>query len=140
MAALNGNTGNVASAGIVGTLNTWSATISRAMSDVTGFDNVGRNRLLGVWDMTGSAGGVLDSTAGFASANFPVAMTHGTGTTITLTARNLGAGTANTIVANVVVDNISTNVTKTGDSSITFNFNLASSATSGSPFTIVWNT
>ena len=139
MAALNGNTGNVASAGIVGTLNTWSATISRAMSDVTGFDNVGRNRLLGVWDMTGSAGGVLDSTAGFASANFPVAMTHGTGTTITLTARNNTSGT-NTIVANVVVDNISANVTKTGDSSITFNFNLASSATSGSPFTIVWNT
>ena len=138
MAALNGNTGNVASAGIVGTLNTWSATISRAMSDVTGFDNVGRNRLLGVWDMTGSAGGVLDSTSGFASANFPVAMTHGTGTTITLTARNNASGT-NTIVANVVVDNISANVTKTGDSSITFNFNLASSATSGSPFTIVWS-
>jgi hypothetical protein len=138
MAALNGNTGNVASAGIVGTLNTWSATISRAMSDVTGFDNVGRNRLLGVWDMTGSAGGVLDSTSGFASANFPVAMTHGTGTTITLTARNNTSGT-NTIVANVVVDNISANVTKTGDSSITFNFNLASSATSGSPFTIVWS-
>lgn len=138
MAALNGNTGNVASAGIVGTLNTWSATISRAMSDVTGFDNVGRNRLLGVWDMTGSAGGVLDSTSGFASANFPVAMTHGTGTTITLTARNNTSGT-NTIVANVVVDNISANVTKTGDSSITFNFNLASGATSGSPFTIVWS-
>lgn len=137
MAALNGNTGNVASAGIVGTLNTWSATISRAMSDVTGFDNVGRNRLLGVWDMTGSAGGVLDSTSGFASANFPVAMTHGTGTTITLTARNNASGT-NTIVANVVVDNISANVTKTGDSSITFNFNLAATATTGSPFTIVW--
>jgi hypothetical protein len=138
MPALNGNTGNVASAGIVGTLNTWSATISRAMSDVTGFDNVGRNRLLGVWDMTGSAGGVLDSTSGFASSNFPVAMTHSTGTTLTLTARNNSSGT-NQIVANVVVDNISANVTKTGDSSITFNFNLAATATTGSPFTIVWS-
>ena len=139
MAALNGNTGNVASAGIVGTLNTWSATISRAMSDVTGFDNSGRNRLLGVWDMTGSAGGVLDSTSGFAASNFPVAMTHGTGTTITLTARNNTSGT-NTIVANVVVDNIAMNVTKTGDSSITFNFNLATTQTgTNSPFTIVWS-
>ena len=44
MAAISGNTGNI-SGGVVGVLNTWSATISRAMSDVTGFDNVGRNRL-----------------------------------------------------------------------------------------------
>lgn len=138
MPALNGNTGNVASAGIVGTLNTWSATISRAMSDVTGFDNVGRNRLLGLYDMTGSAGGVLDSTSGFASSNFPVALTHSTGTTLTLTARNNTAGT-NTIVANVVVDNIAMNVNKTGDATITFNFNLAATATTGSPFTIVWS-
>ena len=135
MAALNGNTGNVASAGIVGTLNTWSATISRAMSDVTGFDNVGRNRLLGVWDMTGSAGGVLDNTSSFVSSNELAAQTATAGGSITLTAEG-----GNTIAANCVVDSVAMNVNKTGDATITFNFSLASTTTTGTnPFTISWS-
>lgn len=138
MAALNGNTGNVSATGIIGTLNTWSATISRSMSEVTGFADAGRNRLLGLWDMTGSAGGVLDSTAGFITTNQPAAMTAVSGASITLTARNNSSGT-NTIVANVVVDSVAMASSKTGDATVTFNFNLAHSNGSNIPFTILWS-
>jgi len=134
MAALNGNGGNISGNGIVGTLNTWSATISRAMSDVTGFDNSGRNRLLGVYDMTGSAGGVLDSTSSFVSTNYLAAHTAASGGTITLT-----ADTGNTIAANCVVESVAMSVNKTGDATVTFNFSLASTTTgTNSPFTISW--
>lgn len=138
MSAINGNTGNVSGTGIVGILNTWSATISRAVSDVTGFTNSGRNRLLGVYDMTGSAGGILTRTAAFISTNFLASQTAETGATITLTA--LSAGTSqNTIQANVVVNDVAMNSTKTGDTGVTFSFSLASSATgTNSPFTLVW--
>ena len=134
MAALNGNSGSISGNGIVGTLNTWSATISRAMSDVTGFDNSGRNRLLGVYDMTGSAGGVLDSTSSFVSTNYLAAHTAASGGTITLT-----ADTGNTIAANCVVESVAMSVNKTGDATVTFNFSLASTTTgTNSPFAISW--
>ena len=136
MAALNGNNGSVSGNGIVGTLNTWSCTISRAVSDVTGFANSGRNRLLGVYDMTGSAGGVLDDTSSFISGNFLAAHTNAAGGTVTLQAD----GTTNQISANCVIDSVAMNVNKTGDATITFNFSLASTATgSDSPFTLAWS-
>lgn len=135
MAAINGNAGNISGNGIVGTLNTWSATISRAVSDVTGFANTGRNRLLGVYDMTGSAGGVLDNTSAFVSSNELAAQTATSGGSITLTAEG-----GNTIAANCVVDSVAMNVNKTGDATITFNFSLASTTTTGTnPFTISWS-
>ena len=138
MSAINGNTGNVSGTGIVGILNTWSATISRAMSEVTSFSNTGRNRLLGIYDMTGSAGGVMTRTAAFISGNYLAAHTADTGATITLTA--LSAGTSqNTIEANVVVNDIALQSTKSGDTGITFSFSLASTQTgTNSPFTLVW--
>ena len=138
MSAINGNTGNVSGTGIVGILNTWSATISRAMSEVTSFSNSGRNRLLGIYDMTGSAGGVMTRTAAFISGNYLAAHTADTGATIRLTA--LSAGTSqNTIQANVVVNDIALQSTKSGDTGITFSFSLASTQTgTNSPFTLVW--
>jgi len=135
MAALSGNTGNISGNGIVGTLNTWSCTISRAVADVTGFNNSGRNRLLGVYDLTGSAGGVLDNTTGFVSSHFLAAHTSASGGSITLTADD-----GNTIQATCVVSDVTMSVTKTGDSSVTFDFSLASTTTgTNSPFVISWS-
>lgn len=139
MAAINGNTGNVAGTGIVGILNTWSATISRATSDVTGFTNSGRNRLMGIYDLTGSAGGVLTRTAAFISGNFLAAQTADAGAQITLTARNDSVST-NTIVFSAVCSEVSLQSTKAGDTGVTFNFSLASTQTgTNSPFTLVWS-
>lgn len=135
MAAISGNSGNVSGpSGLVGSLNTWSATVSRAVSDVTGFSNVGRNRILGVYDLSGSAGGIMDDNTNFdnASGEFAV-QTSTTGTTITLTAK-----TGCTLGANVVFSDIALGSSKTGDATVTFSFSLASTATTGSPFTISW--
>jgi hypothetical protein len=133
MAAISGNTGSV-TGGVVGVLNTWSATISRAVSDVTGFGNSGRHRILGVYDMTGSAGGIMDDSTSFVSTNEIAAMTATTGASITLTAQS-----GNTIGANVVVDSVSLGSSKTGDATLSFNFSLAAGTTSSSPFTISWS-
>jgi hypothetical protein len=133
MAAISGNTGSV-TGGVVGVLNTWSATISRAVSDVTGFGNSGRHRILGVYDMTGSAGGIMDDSTSFVSTNEIAAMTATTGASITLTAQS-----GNTIGANVVVDSVSLGSSKTGDATLSFNFSLAAGTTTSSPFTISWS-
>ena len=133
MAAISGNTGSI-TGGVSGVLNTWSATVSRAVSDVTGFGLVGRNRILGVYDMTGSAGGIMDDAAAFVSTNEIAAMTAITGASITLTAQS-----GNTIGANVVVDSVSLGSSKAGDATVSFNFSLAATATTGSPFTISWS-
>ena len=133
MAAISGNTGSV-TGGVVGVLNTWSATISRAVSDVTGFGNSGRHRILGVYDMTGSAGGIMDDSTSFVSTNEIAAMTATTGASITLTAQS-----GNTIGANVIVDSVSLGSSKTGDATLSFNFSLAAGTTTSSPFTISWS-
>ena len=133
MAAISGNTGSV-TGGVVGVLNTWSATISRAVSDVTGFGNSGRHRILGVYDMTGSAGGIMDDSTSFVSSHEIAAMTATTGASITLTAQG-----GNTIGANVVVDSVSLGSSKTGDATLSFNFSLAAGTTTSSPFTISWS-
>lgn len=139
MTAINGNTGNISGNGIVGILNTWSATISRAVSDVTGFANGARNRMLGVYDLTGSAGGVLTNTTGFVSGHFLAAQTAVSGGNITLTARANTNGTA-TIQAPVIVSEVAMQMTKGGDSGVTFNFSLASTVAEGtSPFTLTWS-
>lgn len=140
MAAINGYNGNISGNGISGTLRTWSASFTRASSDITGFASVGRNRILGLYDMTGSAGGVIDDTStGFCvttvgGGNF-VSFQTATGSTITLTC----AGNK-TIAANCVVEQVDMNVDKAGEATITFNFSLANTLTgaTNTPFTFVW--
>ncbi len=136
MAAISGNTGSV-TGGVSAVLNTWSATISRAVSDVTGFGNFARHRILGVYDLTGSAGGIMDDATAFvgtsANTNQPAAMTAITGASITLLAK-----TGCSIGAPVVVDSISLGSSKTGDATLSFNFSLASGTATASPFTITW--
>ena len=135
MAAISGNSGNISGNGIVGNLNTWSATISRAVSDVTSFDGAGRKRILGVYDLTGSAGGTLDDGASFISGGTLAAFTSATGANVILT-----ADSGNAITAACVVSDIALGSSKAGDATITFSFSLASTVTTGTlPFTIAWS-
>ena len=136
MAAISGNSGNISGNGIVGNLNTWSATISRAVSDVTGFNNTGRNRILGVYDLQGSAGGIMDDGSSLLSSSNFAAFTSATGANVILTAD----GSGNAITAACVVSDIALGSSKAGDATITFSFSLASTVTTGTlPFTIAWS-
>ena len=115
--------------------NTWSATVTRTVHDVTGFGDTGRRRLLGLLDVTGSAGGVAKNDAANTSPG-PGAGLNAAGdvqSDITLTFD--AAPTLTKWVFGAVIDSIAANVTMGGESTLTFNFQLAS----GSTVTETWD-
>ncbi len=127
MAGFSGFEGNI-SGGVNGLLSSWQVTISRNQSDITGFAHPGRGRAIGLWDISGQASGVLDDAVS------PEGGLNGPTTSITLTAQ-----ADNTLAFTAVVDQVSMSVAKAGDSSVSFNFLLASTATSGLPYTLSWS-
>ena len=106
-------------------LNTWSATIARTTSIVTGFGNTGhQRRASGVVDITGSAGGVPEfdaSSTAFAptAAGPPKVLDDAAGGDITLT-----VATGCTLTFGAVFSSYAFSVTNDGDSTITFNFEM----------------
>jgi hypothetical protein len=107
--------------------NVWNASVSRVSSDVTGFGDAGRRRRLGVWDITGSAGGFLiadssNSKPGINTTNWLTA-----GQAIYLHAKGSGTVATNatnvcTLVTTAVISNIAISVAKTGDAAISLDF------------------
>jgi hypothetical protein len=108
--------------------NTWSATASHAVHDITGFGDSARRRLLGIADLTGSAGGITiaDATNHAPGFGTGIANNGSTGSEITLNFR-----TTNECkwVFKAVIDSIAATVTAGGDNAVTFNFQLASTGT-----------
>ena len=123
MARIVGNDGAVTygAHGIV--VNSWSMTISRVVSDVTGFSDSVRTKLGGVSEITGSLTGFLDdgNTPSFTAADL---LTDYEGTAITLTAQsgNTWAGTA-------IVSNINVSTSKTGDCTVSLDFAITGDVT-----------
>lgn len=108
--------------GYVAKLNTFSATLTRVSTVVTGFgDSMARRRLSGVLDITGSAGGTPMKDA--ADTN-PLGITgdgitgDGTGS-IALT---LTFATGCTLGFDAVVNSVALAVTQDAAQTITFNF------------------
>ena len=110
-------------------LNTWSATISRTTSVVTGFGDTGhQRRASGVVDITGSAGGVPEynaSSTAFAPTDSgpPKVLADAAGGDITLT-----VASGCTLTFGAVFSSYAFSVTNDGDSTITFNFEMNESA------------
>ena len=105
--------------------NTWSATASHAVHDVTGFGDTGRRRLLGIADLTGSAGGVTiaDATGANPGLNSGASVNGSTGASMVLSFRT--TSTACTWTFTAVIDSIAASVTAGGDNTVTFNFQLS---------------
>ena len=116
MARIVGNDGNVTFAAHGITASSWTMTISRVVSDVTGFDDTARSKLGGIAEITGSLSGFLD---GDTDPDFTGAVLNNNyaGSAITLTAASgrSWAGTA-------IVSNISVSTTKTGDCTVSLDF------------------
>ena len=105
--------------------NTWSATATRSVHDVTKFGDTGRRRILGLADITGSAGGFVSHSAsnlaidvhsgmqGAGQANDDIALLFATGCSWTFEA---------------IIDTMSASSTMGGDATLTFNFQLAGGA------------
>jgi hypothetical protein len=108
-------------------LNTWSATISRTTSVVTGFGDSGASRVASaVVDITGSAGGVPEYNAATTSA---VGIDgSAAGGNIVLGWNDIG-GTADCSIAfDAVFGSVAFASTQDGDATVTFNFEVASTA------------
>lgn len=127
---LTGNDGGVA----LGTatnhnaqFNVWNATFSRNVSDISGFGDSARRRRLGVYDVSGSAGGFM-----LADINGPGANTtdwSSSGISIFLHAKGSGTAVSSCTLSFVaVVSEIAMSNAKTGDAAISFNFQLSGGA------------
>jgi hypothetical protein len=128
-----GNEGGVTGGTVAAKINTWQATVSRVSHDITGFSDAGRVRKLGLYDITGSAGGLLES-----SASSPWSLlTNITGATITLAVlAHTTTSSASSINFNAVMNDVAMSSAKGGDAAVTFNFGLSASNTS--IMTSVW--
>ena len=99
-------------------INTWSATLTRATSVVTGFGDTGaRRRASAVLDMTGSAGGI---TKYGDSSHDPTGITTDSDSAqIVLT-----VATGCTFTLNAIINSTAFSVTQDGDSTVSFNFEM----------------
>jgi hypothetical protein len=147
-----GSDGNVAlPTGFNARLRSWSASINRATTDITGYSKVSRNRRASaVIDITGSAAGIPqmfdgDGT-GTAAAFTPIPITSDAETGViddvaTLSASpgatdliTLTVATGCTIAFGAVFSSYAFNVTQNGDSTVTFNFEM----NDGNGPTVAW--
>ena len=123
MANIVGYTGGVTlPTGHAMTVQTWSATVSRTVHDVTALGSTGMERHLGIQDIQGSIGGILkdgDQSPGYGAG---AAGLGAGGAALVLT-----AATGNTLTFDVVIDSIASSVSHNGDATCTMNFQLADS-------------
>jgi hypothetical protein len=123
---LIGNDGAVTmpSGGTVIQVRSFSATLERPESELTGFADTGRRRRLGMLDLTGSLSGVpgVDTTASTTTANFFVATSTAA---LTLTIYDGATTTDAKIAANCIFNGFAFAVDKTADSTLSCNFSNA---------------
>ena len=105
--------------------NTWSATVTRSVHDVTKYGDTGKRRVLGLLDVTGSAGGFVSHSA----AN--LALDAGAGMQAagqSFDDIQLKFFTGCTWTFHAVIDSMAATSTMGGDTTVTMNFQLADGA------------
>jgi len=106
--------------------NTWSATFTRELHDVTGFGDTGRRRIPGIADISGSAGGFMYNDVGD-SAPGVFQDAHGADDSTEeghVMLLKLNAACSYTFYG--LLSDIAISSTMGGDATITMNFVLAS--------------
>ncbi len=114
----------------------WTATISRVVSDISGFSGRGRHRRLGKWDIQGGFTGVpLPGTTNVIAGG----MSQTTPPTCTFIVTGTGTA-AISIAAPCVVDSVPIGSTHDGDATISGTLQLSTESTNDPPFTTTWVT
>jgi hypothetical protein len=121
--------------GYVASLNTWSATITRTTSVVTGFGDTGHRRVAsGVLDITGSAGGVPKYNEADSSP-LDLATTAAGGTVYLSVNGADGDADECSFKFPAVFSSVALGSTQDGDATVTFNFEIAATADADLEFT-----
>jgi len=125
---LIGINGNVTIAAALGGLivNDWNATVDRASLDVSGFGNYAPNRLMGMFDIKGSATGIADGAISpflWVTATAPATITlqSDTGNSIAFPAIIVSAGVGNAL---------------RGDAKAALNFEMSMGTSTATSFTL----
>jgi len=126
MAAISGTNGNVSLSGAVGLIKSWTANVAPAEIDISAFGSVGKQRLNGILDITGTIVAIMDNGSSPLSTSSWFVVTS-TGATATLTAES-----GNTIAFNALIRSCDMSVDVNGEASVTYNYqlNAPSNATS----------
>jgi len=126
MAAISGTNGNVSLSGAVGLIKSWTANVAPAEIDISAFGSVGKQRLNGILDITGTIVAIMDNGSSPLSTASWFVVTS-TGATATLTAES-----GNTIAFNALIRSCDMSVDVNGEASVTYNYqlNAPSNATS----------
>mgnify|MGYP003140773519 CR=1 FL=1 len=141
MALITGAEGNCIITGYNAKFNTWSASVSRAVVDLTGFADTGKRRQLGLLDITGSAAGHLTTDADGASDTPGLAlMSAGAAATLDGVDIELISSTTSSackIEFSGIVTSMAPSVDVNGDQIMNYNFELTGGALSG--VTMSWD-
>jgi len=132
-----GNDGNVAyslnsATQVFFKVQSYAATLQRPVSTLTAFGDTGQRKRLGMLDLTGSLNAVIgiDSTAGTSSSNTAIVLISSQDVATTRPAISLSIyDTTSTndakITSNAVFSSFAFNSSKTGDTTVTVNFENA---------------
>ena len=118
MAAISGTTGNVSLAGAVGLIKSWTANVAPAEIDITAFGSVGKQRLNGILDITGTIVATMDNGSSPVSTSSWFVVSN-SGATATLTAE-----TGNTLAFNALIRSADISVDVNGEATVTYNYQL----------------
>ena len=141
-----GNDGNVAyslnsATQVFFKVQSYAATLQRPVSNLTAFGETGQRKRLGMLDLTGSLNAVIgiDSTAGTSSTNTAIVLISSQDVATTRPAISLSIyDTTSTndakITSNAVFSSFAFNSSKTGDTTVTVNFENAD----GSAPVVTW--
>lgn len=100
-------------------LRVWNGVFSRVVSDITAFADTGRRRKLGLYDVTGSVGGTMSYDAANTGPGINDTDWNRNGVAITL---SVAGGTVNQYTVTAVISQVTINVQKDADATISFDF------------------
>jgi hypothetical protein len=141
-----GNDGNVAyslnsATQVFFKVQSYAATLQRPVSNLTAFGDTGQRKRLGMLDLTGSLNAVIgiDSTGSTSTSNTAIVLISSqdvatTRPAVTLSIYDTTATTDAKITSNAVFSSFAFNSSKTGDTTVTVNFENAD----GSAPVVTW--
>ena len=122
MSRIVGNEGSASMGTHTIVANAWSMSVSRVVSDVTGFADLSSSFVGGLPTYTGSMSGFMETTS---SPELDVAQ-FATGTVAAIT---LTASASRTYSGSAVISGVSISSSKTGEATISFDFSFTGAVT-----------